>query len=148
MVVYRIDKNENAYERVVACANLYKHRRYLVVVERESRANFYVKFQIDNYLHPTLADDLTKLNASRVRFSLVKRLVDLSVSEIENLRKEFPLVLLDEAFRIAIPELYCENPRIKSDKYKRLLFDYSVHEHSYINLYKGADELDLSEWGL
>ena len=128
---YEVEIVDDGVERTVSCINLFKHRFYRGLVQTRGKGTYTCLFEILTY---PLSYKKTKLAtySNRLLHKSLFELTNLSREGIFSLRETFPLELLHQAFKKAVPELYLYNKRVTSDKYKLLVFNYSELEDNYI----------------
>ena len=128
---YEVEIMDDGVERTVSCVNLFKHRLYRGLVQTRGKGTYTCLFEILAY---PLAYRKTKLAtySNRLLHKSLFELTELSQEGISSLRETFPLELLHQAFKRAVPELYLYNKRVTSDKYKLLVSNYSELESNYI----------------
>ena len=128
---YNVEVVDDGVERTVACVNLFKHRLYRGLVQTRGKGHYTCLFEILAY---PLSYKKNKLATyyNRLIWKDLFDLTELSPEGITLLRETFPLELLHQAFKVAIPELYLYNKKVTSDKYKILVSNYSELEGNYI----------------
>lgn len=128
---YNVEVVDDGVERTVACVNLFKHRIYRGLVQTRGKGHYTCLFEILAY---PLSYKKNKLATyyNRLIWKDLFDLTELSLGGITLLRETFPLELLHQAFKLAVPELYLYNKKVTSDKYKLLVSNYSELEDNYI----------------
>ena len=128
---YNVEVVDDGVERTVACVNLFKHRLYRGLVQTRGKGHYTCLFEILAY---PLSYKKNKLATyyNRLIWKDLFDLTELSPEGITLLREIFPLELLHQAFKVAVPELYLYNKKVTSDKYKILVSNYSELEGNYI----------------
>ena len=128
---YNVEVVDDGVERTVACVNLFKHRLYRGLVQTRGKGHYTCLFEIWAY---PLSYKKNKLATyyNRLICKDLFDLTELSLGSITLLRETFPLELLHQAFKLAVPELYLYNKKVTSDKYKLLVSNYSELEDNYI----------------
>jgi len=128
---YNVEVVDDGVERTVACVNLFKHRLYRGLVQTRGKGHYTCLFEILAY---PLSYKKNKLATyyNRLIWKDLFDLTELSLGGITLLRETFPLELLHQAFKLAVPELYLYNKKVTSDKYKLLVSNYSELEDNYI----------------
>lgn len=128
---YNVEVVDDGVERTVACVNLFKHRLYRGLVQTRGKGHYTCLFEILAY---PLSYKKNKLATyyNRLIWKDLFDLTELSPEGITLLRETFPLELLHQAFKVAVPELYLYNKKVTSDKYKILVSNYSELEGNYI----------------
>lgn len=128
---YKVEIVDDGVERTVSCVNLFKHRFYRGLVQTRGKGTYTCLFEILAY---PLSYKKTKLAtySNRLLQKDLFELTELSREGISLLRETFPLELLHQAFKVAVPELYLYNKKVTSDKYKLLVSNYSELEDNYI----------------
>jgi hypothetical protein len=128
---YEVEVVDGGVERTVSCVNLFKHRLYRGLVQTRGKGTYTCLFEILvyplNYKKSNLATYFNRL----IRKDLFD-LTELSHEGIATLRETYPLELLHQAFKVAVPELYLYNKRVSSNKYKILVSNYLELEDNYI----------------
>lgn len=128
---YNVEVVDDGVERTVACVNLFKHRLYRGLVQTRGKGHYTCLFEILAYLLSYKKNKLATYYNRLIRKDLFN-LTELSLGGITLLRETFPLELLHQAFKLAVPELYLYNKKVTSDKYKLLVSNYSELEDNYI----------------
>ena len=128
---YNVEVVDDGVERTVACVNLYKHRLYRGLVQTRGKGHYTCIFEILAYPLSYKKNKLATYYNRLIRKDLFN-LTELSPEGITLLRETFPLELLHQAFKVAVPELYLYNKKVSSDKYKTLVSNYSELEGNYI----------------
>lgn len=128
---YNVEVVDDGVERTVACVNIFKHRLYRGLVQTRGKGHYTCLFEILAY---PLSYKKNKLATyyNRLIWKDLFDLTELSLGGITLLRETFPLELLHQAFKLAVPELYLYNKKVTSDKYKLLVSNYSELEDNYI----------------
>lgn len=128
---YNVEVVDDGVERTVVCVNLFKHRLYRGLVQTRGKGHYTCLFEILAY---PLSYKKNKLATyyNRLIWKDLFDLTELSLGGITLLRETFPLELLHQAFKLAVPELYLYNKKVTSDKYKLLVSNYSELEDNYI----------------
>lgn len=128
---YNVEVVDDGVERTVACVNLFKHRLYRGLVQTRGKGHYTCLFEILAYPLSYKKNKLATYYNRLIRKDLFN-LTELSLGGITLLRETFPLELLHQAFKLAVPELYLYNKKVTSDKYKLLVSNYSELEDNYI----------------
>ena len=128
---YKVEIVDDGVERTVSCVNLFKHRLYRGLVQTRGKGTYTCLFEILTYPFEYKKKKLATYS-SRLLHKDLFELTELSREGISLLRETFPLELLHQAFKIAVPELYLYNKKVTSDKYKLLVSNYSELEDNYI----------------
>lgn len=128
---YNVEVIDNGQERYVSCVNFYKHRLYRGLVQTIGKGHYMCLFEILAYPYPYTKSRL-HLYKDVVLTRTLFELTNLTQIGIKDLRSNYPLELLHQAFKIAVPELYLYNRKVQSNKYKRLVSDYSELEEQYL----------------
>lgn len=128
---YNVEVVDDGVERTVACVNLFKHRLYRGLVQTRGKGHYTCLFEILAYPFEYKKKRLATYS-NRLLHKDLFELTELSHDGISTLRETFPLELLHQAFKVAVPELYLYNKRVSSDKYKILVSNYSELEQNYI----------------
>ena len=128
---YKIEIVDDGVERTVSCVNLFKHKLYRGLVQTNKKGSYTCLFEILDYPFDYKKNNLTNYSNRLVHKDLFE-LTELSRQGISSLRETFPLELLHQAFKVAVPELYLYNKKVTSDKYKLLVSNYSELEANYI----------------
>lgn len=128
---YNVEVVDDGVERTVACVNLFKHRLYRGLVQTRGKGHYTCLFEILAYPLSYKKNKLATYYNRLIRKDLFN-LTELSPEDITLLRETFPLELLHQAFKVAVPELYLYNKKVTSDKYKILVSNYSELEGNYI----------------
>lgn len=128
---YNVEVVDDGVERTVACVNLFKHRLYRGLVQTRGKGHYTCLFEILAYPLSYKKNKLATYYNRLIRKDLFN-LTELSPEGITLLRETFPLELLHQAFKVAVPELYLYNKKVTSDKYKILVSNYSELEGNYI----------------
>ena len=128
---YNVEVVDDGVERTVACVNLFKHRLYRGLVQTRGKGHYTCLFEILAYPLSYKKNKLATYYNRLIRKDLFN-LTELSPEGITLLRETFPLELLHQAFKVAVPELYLYNKKVTSDKYKLLVSNYSELEDNYI----------------
>lgn len=128
---YNVEVVDDGVERTVACVNLFKHRLYRGLVQTRGKGHYTCLFEILAYPLSYKKNKLATYYNRLIRKDLFN-LTELSPEGITLLRETFPLELLHQAFKVAVPELYLYNKKVTSDKYKILVSNYSDLEGNYI----------------
>lgn len=128
---YNVEVVDDGVERTVVCVNLFKHRLYRGLVQTRGKGHYTCLFEILAY---PLSYKKNKLATyyNRLIWKDLFDLTELSLGGITLLRETFPLELLHQSFKLAVPELYLYNKKVTSDKYKLLVSNYSELEDNYI----------------
>lgn len=128
---YNVEVVDDGVERTVSCVNLFKHRLYRGLVQTRGKGTYTCLFEILAY---PLSYKKSKLATytNRLLHRGLFELTELSREGISSLRETFPLELLHQVFKIAVPELYLYNKKVTSDKYKLLVSNYYELEENYI----------------
>lgn len=136
---YKVEIVDDGVERTVSCVNLFKHRLYRGLVQTRGKGTYTCLFEILVY---PLSYKKTKLAtySSRLLHKDLFELTELSREGFSSLRETFPLELLHQAFKVAVPELYLYNKKVTSDKYKLLVSNYSELEANYIRRFEQCYE--------
>ena len=128
---YKVDVIDDGLERTVSCVNLFKHKLYRGLVQTCGKGHYTCLFEILAYPFDYKKRKLATYS-NRLLHKNLFELTELSHKGISTLRETFPLELLHQAFKVAVPELYLYNKRISSDKYKILVSNYSELQENYI----------------
>ena len=128
---YKAEIEDDGVERTVSCVNLFKHKLYRGLVQTNKKGSYTCLFEILDYPFDYKKNNLTNYSNRLVHKDLFE-LTELSRQGISSLRETFPLELLHQAFKVAVPELYLYNKKVTSDKYKLLVSNYSELEANYI----------------
>lgn len=128
---YEVEVVDNGVERTVSCINLFRHRLYRGLVQTRGKGHYTCLFEILAYPLGYKKNRLATYS-NRLLHKVLFDLTELSHEGISSLRETFPLELLHQAFKVAVPELYLYNKKISSDKYKILVAHYSELEENYI----------------
>lgn len=128
---YKVEIVDDGVERTVFCVNLFKHRLYRGLVQTRGKGTYTCLFEILAYPFDYKKKKLA-IYANRLLHKDLFELTELSREGIYLLRETFPLELLHQAFKVAVPELYLYNKRVTSDKYTLLVSNYSELEENYI----------------
>lgn len=128
---YNVEVVDDGVERTVVCVNLFKHRLYRGLVQTRGKGHYTCLFEILAYPLSYKKNKLATYYNRLIRKDLFD-LTELSLEGITLLRETFPLELLHQAFKVAVPELYLYNRKVTSDKYKLLVSNYSELEDNYI----------------
>lgn len=128
---YNVEVVDDGVERTVACVNLFKHRLYRGLVQTRGKGHYTCLFEILAYPLSYKKNKLATYYNRLIRKDLFD-LTELSLEGITLLRETFPLELLHQAFKVAVPELYLYSKKVTSDKYKILVSNYSELEGNYI----------------
>lgn len=145
----RVDSHLSVEQSEYACVNLFKYLHYSISVDNDNTLGANVSFVVSNYTLGYLPKDCVTISRGRPVYRLVKGLSELTEKDLKDIKKNFPAELLQEAFKRHIPWLYASNPRIKSDKYKRLL-PYPTRAFEDYEMFRGtqllADWVDYENW--
>ena len=136
---YNVEVVDDGVERTVACVNLFKHRLYRGLVQTRGKGHYTCLFEILAYPLSYKKNKLATYYNRLIRKDLFN-LTELSPEGITLLRETFPLELLHQAFKVAVPELYLYNKKVTSDKYKILVSNYSELEGNYIRRFGQCGE--------
>lgn len=136
---YKVEIEDDGVERTVSCVNLFKHKLYRGLVQTNKKGSYTCLFEILDYPFDYKKNNLTNYSNRLVHKDLFE-LTELSKQGIYSLRETFPLELLHQAFKIAVPELYLYNKKVTSDKYKLLVSSYSELEENYIRRFEKCYE--------
>lgn len=136
---YKVEIVDDGVERTVSCVNLFKHRLYRGLVQTRGKGTYTCLFEILAYPFEYKKNNLTNYSNRLLRKDLFE-LTGLSRQGISSLRETFPLELLHQVFKIAVPELYLYNKKVTSDKYKLLVSSYSELEENYIRRFEKCYE--------
>ena len=128
---YKVEIVDDGVERTVSCVNLFKHRLYRGLVQTRGKGTYTCLFEILTYPFGYKKKKLATYS-NRLLHKDLFELTEISREGISLLRETFPLELLHQAFKIAVPELYLYNKKVTSDKYKLLVSNYSELEANYI----------------
>ena len=128
---YNVEVVDDGLERTVSCVNLFKHRLYRGLVQTRGKGTYTCLFEILAYPFEYKKKKLATYS-NRLLHKDLFELTELSREGISLLRETFPLELLHQAFKVAVPELYLYNKKVTSDKYKLLVSNYSELETNYI----------------
>lgn len=128
---YNVEVVDDGVERTVSCVNLFKHRLYRGLVQTRGKGTYTCLFEILAYLLSYKKSKLATYSNRLLNRGLFE-LTELSREGISSLRETFPLELLHQAFKVAVPELYLYNKKVTSDKYKLLVSNYYELEENYI----------------
>lgn len=128
---YKVEIVDDGVERTVSCVNLFKHRLYRGLVQTRGKGTYTCLFEILAYPFEYKKRKLATYSNRLLRRDLFE-LTEISREGISLLRETFPLELLHQAFKVAVPELYLYNKKVTSDKYKLLVSTYSELEDNYI----------------
>lgn len=128
---YEVEVIDNGVERTVLCVNLFRHRLYRGLVQTRGKGQYTCLFEILAYPLGYKKNKLATYS-NRLLHKVLFDLTELSHEGISSLCETFPLELLHQAFKVAVPELYLYNKKISSDKYKVLVAHYSEQEENYI----------------
>lgn len=128
---YNVEVVDDGFERTVSCVNLFKHRLYRGLVQTRGKGHYTCFFEILAYPFEYKKRKLA-IYSNRLLHKVLFELTELSHEGISTLRETFPLELLHQAFKVAVPELYLYNKRVSSGKYKILVSNYSELEENYI----------------
>lgn len=128
---YKVEIVDDGVERTVSCVNLFKHRLYRGLVQTRGKGTYTCLFEILTYPFEYKKRKLATYSNRLLRKDLFE-LTELSREGISLLRETFPLELLHQAFKVAVPELYLYNKKVTSDKYKLLVSNYPELETNYI----------------
>ena len=128
---YNVEVVDDGLERTVSCVNLFKHRLYRGLVQTRGKGTYTCLFEILVYPFEYKKKKLATYS-NRLLYKDLFELTELSREGISSLRETFPLELLHQAFKVAVPELYLYNKKVTSDKYKLLVSNYSELEANYI----------------
>lgn len=112
------------------CVNVGKRRKYEVSIIHVDEGVYNVLVEVSAYnyhLMPSEAGAFAKTQSRRY-LKINKSFTKLSSEDIELIRVNCPSVLLDTAFGYWVNWLYKANPRIKSNKYKRLVVNENSEE--------------------
>ena len=136
---YKVEIVDDGLERTVSCVNLFKHRLYRGLVQTRGKGHYTCLFEILAYPLSYKKNKLATYYNHLIRKDLFD-LTELSHEGIASLRETYPLELLHQAFKVAVPELYLYNKRISSDKYKILVSNYLELEENYIRRLESFSE--------
>lgn len=136
---YKVEVVDDGVERTVSCVNLFKHRLYRGLVQTRGKGTYTCLFEILAYPFEYKKTKLATYSNRLLRKDLFE-LTELSRQGISSLRETFPLELLHQVFKIAVPELYLYNKKVTSDKYKFLVSNYSELETNYIRRFEKCYE--------
>lgn len=136
---YKVEIEDDGVERTVSCVNLFKHKLYRGLVQTNKKGSYTCLFEILDYPFDYKKNNLTNYSNRLVHKDLFE-LTELSRQGISSLRETFPLELLHQAFKIAVPELYLYNKKVTSDKYTLLVSNYSELEETYIRRFEQCYE--------
>lgn len=128
---YNVEVVDDGVERTVSCVNLFKHRLYRGLVQTRGKGTYTCLFEILAYPLSYKKSKLATYSNHLLNRGLFE-LTELSREGISSLRETFPLELLHQAFKVAVPELYLYNKKVTSDKYKLLVSNYYELEENYI----------------
>lgn len=128
---YKVEIVDDGVERTVSCVNLFKHRLYRGLVQTRGKGTYTCLFEILAYPFEYKKKKLATYS-NRLLHKDLFELTELSREGISLLRETFPLELLHQAFKVAVPEFYLYNKKVTSDKYKFLVSKYSELEDNYI----------------
>lgn len=128
---YKVEIVDDGVERTVSCVNLFKYRLYRGLVQTRGKGTYTCLFEILAYPFEYKKRKLATYSNRLLRRDLFE-LTEISREGISLLRENFPLELLHQAFKVAVPELYLYNKKVTSDKYKLLVSTYSELEDNYI----------------
>lgn len=128
---YKVEVVDDGLERTVSCVNFFKHKLYRGLIQTCGKGHYICLFEILAYPFDYKKRKLATYS-NRLLHKDLFELTELSHEGISTLRETFPLELLHQAFKVAVPELYLYNKRISSDKYKILVSNYSELEKNYI----------------
>ena len=128
---YKVEIEDDGVERTVSCVNLFKHRLYRGLVQTRGKGTYTCLFEVLAYPFEYKKKKLATYS-NRLLHKDLFELTELSREGISLLRETFPLELLHQAFKVAVPELYLYNKKVTSDKYKLLVSNYSELEDNYI----------------
>lgn len=128
---YKVEIVDGGVERTVSCVNLFKHRLYRGLVQTRGKGTYTCLFEILAYPFEYKKTKLATYS-NRLLHKDLFELTELSREGISLLRETFPLELLHQVFKVAVPELYLYNKKVTSDKYKFLVSNYSELEDNYI----------------
>lgn len=137
---YNVEIVDNGVERTVSCVNLFKNRLYRGLVQTNKKGNYTCLFEILYYPFDFKKSNLINYS-NRLLHKELFELTELSRQGISSLRETFPLELLHQAFKIAVPELYLYNKKVTSDKYTLLVSNYSELEENYIRRFERCYEI-------
>lgn len=136
---YKVEIVDDGLERTVSCVNLFKHRLYRGLVQTRGKGTYTCLFEILAYPFHYKQKRLATYS-NRLLHKVLFDLTELSHEGISSLRETFPLELLHQAFKVAVPELYLYNKRVSSDKYKILVSNYLELEENYIRRLENFSE--------
>ena len=136
---YKVEIVDDGVERTVSCVNLFKHRLYRGLVQTRGKGTYTCLFEILAYPFDYKKKKLATYS-NRLLHKDLFELTELSREGISLLRETFPLELLHQAFKVAVPELYLYNKKVTSDKYKLLVSSYSELEENYIRRFEKCYE--------
>lgn len=136
---YNVEIVDDGVERTVSCVNLFKHRLYRGLVQTRGKGAYTCLFEILAY-HLSYKKTKLATYSNRLLHKDLFELTELSREGISTLRETFPLELLHQAFKVAVPELYLYNKKVTSDKYKLLVSNYSELEDNYIRRFEQCYE--------
>lgn len=128
---YKVKIVDDGVERTVSCVNLFKHRLYRGLVQTRGKGTYTCLFEILAYPFEYKKNKLATYS-NRLLHKDLFELTELSREGILTLCETFPLELLHQAFKVAVPELYLYNKKVTSDKYKLLVSNCSELEVNYI----------------
>ena len=128
---YNVEVVDDGLERTVSCVNLFKHKLYRGLVQTRGKGHYTCLFEILVYPFDYKKKKLATYS-NRLLHKELFELTELSREGISTLRETFPLELLHQAFKVAVPELYLYNKKVTSDKYKILVSNYSELGENYI----------------
>lgn len=132
------------------CVNVGRRRRYEVSIVHVDVNTYNVVVDVSAYnyhLMPSEAGAFAK-SSSRRYLKINKSFTKLTSEDIELIRTHCPGVLLDTVFGYWVTWLYRANPRIKSDKYRRLIVNSKSDEvqkairevDEFMHISKNADK--------
>ena len=136
---YKVEIVDDGVERTVSCVNLFKHRLYRGLVQTNKKGSYTCLFEILYYPFDYKKNNLTNYYNRLVHKDLFE-LTELSQKGISSLRETYPLELLHQTFKIAVPELYLYNKKVTSNKYKLLVSNYLELEENYIRRFEQCYE--------
>ena len=128
---YEVEIVDDGVERTVSCVNLFKHRLYRGLVQTRGKGQYTCLFEILAYPFEYKKKKLA-IYSNRLLHKDLFELTELSREGISALRDTFPLELLHQAFKRAVPELYLYNKKVTSEKYKFLVSNYLELKENYI----------------
>ena len=123
-VFRKTTENRDSY----VCVNVGRKRRYEVSIVHVDSNTYNVVVSAYNYhLMPSEQGAFAK-SSSRRYLKINKSFTKLTSEDIELIRVNCPGVLLDTVFGYWVTWLYRANPRIKSNKYRRLIVNTKSDE--------------------